>query len=101
MVTIEQEDPFEFDVLPVPDYFGGLPDARVDGLRHTVMKPLPAERLGELARRVRGPLDRERLGAEAPKYLSGGRALIARLLSAITTYPHASLHLDSPLVELV
>ena len=98
---LEQDAHFEFDVLPWPDYFGGLPHARVDGLRHTVMKPLPAERLGELARRVRGPLDRERLGAEAPKYLSGGRALIGRLLSAITTYPHASLDLDRPLVELV
>ena len=50
---------------------------------------------------MRGPLDRERLGAEAPKYLIGGRALIGRLLSAITSYPHASLHLNSPLVELV
>jgi len=46
-------------------------------------------------------LDRERLGTEAPKYLSGGRALIGRLLSAITSYPHASLHLNTPLVELV
>jgi succinate dehydrogenase/fumarate reductase flavoprotein subunit len=98
---LEQDDHFEFDVLPWPDYFGGLPHARLDGLRHTVSKPLPAARLGELAHRVRGPLDRERLGTEAPKYLIGGRALIGRLLSAITCYPHASLHLDSPLVELV
>jgi len=98
---LEQDDHFEFDVLPWPDYFGGLPHARLDGLRHTVSKPLPAERLGELAHLVRGPLDRERLGTETPKYLIGGRALIGRLLSAITSNPHASLHLDSPLVELV
>jgi hypothetical protein len=98
---LEQDDHFEFDVLPWPDYYGELPHARLDGLRHTVMKPLAAERLGELADQVRGPLDRERLGAEAPKYLIGGRALIGRLLSAITTYPQASLHLNCPLVELV
>jgi 3-oxosteroid 1-dehydrogenase len=98
---LEEDDHFEFDVLPWPDYFGGLPHARLDGLRHTVMKPLPAQRLGELAHRVRGPLDRERLGADAPKYLIGGRALIGRLLSAITAYPHTSLHTNSPLVELV
>jgi hypothetical protein len=98
---LEQDDHFEFDVLPWPDYFGGLPHARLDGLRHTVCKPLPAERLGELAHRVRGPLDRERLGTEAPKYLVGGRALIGRLLWAITTYPQASLHTNCPLVELV
>ena len=98
---LEQDDHFEFDVLPWPDYYGRLPHARLDGMRHTVMKPLPAERLGELADRIRGPLDRERLGAEVPKYLIGGRALIGRLLSAITSHPHASVHLNSPLVELV
>jgi 3-oxosteroid 1-dehydrogenase len=98
---LEEDDHFEFDILPWPDYYGRLPHARLDGMRHTVSKPLPAERVGELAERIRGPLDRERLGAEAPKYLIGGRALIGRLLSAITSYPHASLHLNSPLVELV
>ena len=98
---LEQDAHFEFDVLPWPDYYGRLPHARLDGLRHTVSKPLPAERLGELAQRIRGPLDRERLGAQTPKYLVGGRALIGRLLSAITAYPHVSLHLNSPLVELV
>ncbi len=98
---LESDDRFRFDVLPWPDYYGKLPHARLDGLRHTVMKPLPAERLGELADRIRGPLDRERLGAEAPTYLIGGRALVGRLLSAITSYPQASLHLNIPLVELV
>jgi 3-oxosteroid 1-dehydrogenase len=98
---LEEDEHFEFDVLPWPDYYGGLPHARLDGLRHTVMKPLPAERLGELADRIRGPLDRERLGADVPKDLIGGRALIGRLLSAISAYPHASLHLNSPLVELI
>ena len=98
---LEDDDRFEFDVLPWPDYFGSLPHARLDGMRHTVMKPLRAERLGELADRIRGPLDRERLGAELPKYLIGGRALIGRLLSAITAYPHTSVHLNTALVELV
>jgi len=98
---LEDDDHFEFDLLPWPDYYGRLPHARLDGMRHTVMKPLPAKRLGDLADRIRGPLDRERLGAEVPKYLIGGRALIGRLLSAITSYPHASVHLNSPLVELI
>jgi len=98
---LESDDHFEFDVLPWPDYYGRLPHARLDGMRHTVSKPLRAERLGDLADQIRGPLDRERLGAPTPKYLSGGRALIGRLLSAITSYPHASVHLNSPLVELV
>ena len=88
-------------MLPWPDYYGRLPHARLDGLRHTVSKPLPAERLGDLAYRIRGPLDSERLGAAQPRTLVGGRALIGRLLSAITTYPHASVHLNSPLMDLV
>jgi succinate dehydrogenase/fumarate reductase flavoprotein subunit len=98
---LEEDDHFEFDVLPWPDYYGRLPHARLDGLRHTVMKPLAAKSLGELAQQVRGPLDRERLGTEAPSYLIGGRALVGRFLSAITAYPHASVHLNSPLVELI
>jgi 3-oxosteroid 1-dehydrogenase len=98
---LEEDEYFEFDVLPWPDYYGRLPHARLDGMRHTVMKPLAAERLGELADRVRGPLDRERLGAEVPRTLIGGRALVGRFLSAITSYPHASVHLNSPLIELV
>jgi 3-oxosteroid 1-dehydrogenase len=98
---LEEDEHFEFDVLPWPDYYGRLPHARLDGMRHTVMKPLAAERLGEMAQQIRGPLDRERLGAEVPNQIIGGRALVGRFLSAITSYPHASLHLNSPLVELV
>jgi 3-oxosteroid 1-dehydrogenase len=98
---LEEDAHFEFDVLPWPDYYGRLPHARLDGMRHTVMKPLPAERLGEMADRIRGPLDRERLGGPLPKTLIGGRALVGRFLSAISSYPHASLGLNSPLVELV
>jgi hypothetical protein len=98
---LESDEHFEFDILPWPDYYGLLPHARLDGMRHTVMKPLPAQRLGELADRIRGPLDRERLGTDVPKYLIGGRALVGRLLSAITSYPHASVQLNSPLVDLV
>jgi 3-oxosteroid 1-dehydrogenase len=98
---LEEDECFEFDVLPWPDYFGRLPHARLDGLRHTVMKPLPTKQLGELAHSVRGPLDAERLGAAPPKALIGGRALIGRLLWAITAHPHAALRLNSPLVELI
>jgi 3-oxosteroid 1-dehydrogenase len=98
---LEEDERFEFDVLPWPDYYGRLPHARLDGMRHTVMKPLAAERFGELAQQIRGPLDRERLGAEVPNTLIGGRALVGRFLAALTTYPHASLHLNTPLVELV
>ena len=98
---LEEDDGFAFKVLPWPDYFGGAPGARLDGLRHIVARALPASALGPYADRVRGPLDNERLGAPAPELLTGGRALIGRFLAALRRYPHAAVHLDSPLTELV
>ena len=62
-------------LLPWPDYFGTAPQARADGMRHTVPSLFPPNGLGDLAQRIRGPLDRERLGARDPKTTSsaGGR----------------------------
>jgi 3-oxosteroid 1-dehydrogenase len=98
---LEQDDGFAFKVLPWPDYFAHAPGARLDGLRHIVARSLPASALGPYADRVRGPLDNERLGAPAPELLTGGRALIGRFLAALRRFPHAAVHLDSPLTELV
>ncbi|OBG90896.1 3-ketosteroid-delta-1-dehydrogenase, partial [Mycobacterium sp. E3298] len=56
----------------------------------------------ELREVIRGPLDTDRLGAEPPSdYYLGGRALIARFLTAIAQYPNAALQRDTALVELV
>lgn len=98
---LEEDDAFAFKVLPWPDYFGSVPGARLDGLRHIVARALPASTLGPYSDRVRGPLDNERLGAPAPDLLTGGRALIGRFLAALRRFPHATAHLDSPLTDLV
>jgi len=98
---LEEDDGFAFKVLPWPDYFGSAPAARLDGLRHIVARALPGSALGPYADRVRGPLDNERLGVPAPDLLTGGRALIGRFLAALRRFPDASVHLDSPLTELV
>lgn len=98
---LEQDDAFAFKVLPWPDYFGKAPNARLDGMRHIVSRALKAEVLGPHADRIRGPLDNERLGAPAPDLLTGGRALVGRLLAAVLRHPHASVHLESPLTDLV
>ena len=98
---LEADDGFAFKVLPWPDYFGSIPGARLDGLRHIVARALPASALGPYADRVRGPLDTERFGTPAPDLLTGGRALIGRFLAALQRFPHASIHLDSPLTDLV
>jgi 3-oxosteroid 1-dehydrogenase len=98
---LEEDDDFRFSVLPWPDYFGSAPGARSDGLRHIVAKSLPAAALGPHADRVRGPLDNERFGAPAPDRLTGGRALIGRFLAALRQFPHATVHLNSPLTDLI
>jgi 3-oxosteroid 1-dehydrogenase len=98
---LEEDDAFAFKVLPWPDYFGSVPGARLDGMRHIVSRALPADALAPYAERVRGPLDNERLGVPAPELLTGGRALIGRFLAALRRFPDASVHLDSPLSDLV
>jgi 3-oxosteroid 1-dehydrogenase len=98
---LEQDDAFAFKVLPWPDYFGHAPGARLDGMRHIVSRALPADALGPHADRVRGPLDNERLGVPAPELLTGGRALVGRFLAALRRFPAATVHLESPLVDLV
>ncbi|MFF1755073.1 FAD-binding protein [Nocardia sp. NPDC058244] len=98
---LEADNHFEFQMLPWPDYFGKAPKARLDGQRHIMPSPLPAAELGELRESLRGPLDTDRLGAPLPELLIGGQALIGRMLRALSTYPHAKLYLESPLVELV
>jgi len=98
---LEQDESFAFKVLPWPDYFGSAPCARLDGMRHIVSRAVHAEVLGPYADRIRGPLDTERLGMPAPELLTGGRALIGRLLAALLRHPHATVHLESPLSDLV
>ena len=98
---LEADEAFQFTVLPWPDYFGKAPRARLDGMRHIVATPLPAERLGSDAALVRGPLDNEWFGTPAPELLVGGRALIGRFLVALSSRDNVALHLNSELIDLV
>lgn len=99
---LEADELLKFQVLPWPDYFGKAPKARGDGMRHIAAKALRVSAAPELQDLVRGPLDSDRLGAPVPSdYFVGGRALIARLLSAAGQFPHSSARLNTALVELV
>src|SRR5882757_5923307 len=99
---LEQDPNLKFAPLPWPDYYGKAPKARLDGQRHIAVKPLKVAAAPELRDVIRGPLDADRLGVEPPAdYFVGGRALIARFLTAIGQYPNASLRRDTALVELV
>ncbi|CAN5820929.1 FAD-binding protein [soil metagenome] len=99
---LERDEQLKFSLLPWPDYFGKAPKARGDGMRHIAAKPLKVAAAPDLREMIRGPLDSDRLGAEVPTdYFVGGRALIARFLSATRQYPQAKMWLNTTLVELV
>lgn len=98
---LEEDEHFEFELLPWPDYYGKAPKARLDGMRHMTAAPLAADEVGALRESLRPPLDTERLGAPLPDTLIGGQALVARLVCALSAQPTAALHLNSPVVELV
>ena len=99
---LEADEKLKFSVLPWPDYFGKAPKARADGMRHIAAKPLKVAAAPDLKELIRGPLDSDRLGAPRPDdYFVGGRALIARFLTATRQYAGSSTRLNTALVELV
>lgn len=99
---LEQDEHFSFQPFAWPDYFGKAPKARTDGQRHIIPTPLPVSAAPELRTLVRGPLDNDRYGTPQPDDLFiGGRALVARALTALATYDHATAVRETALVELV
>ncbi|WP_347954792.1 FAD-binding protein [Gordonia aichiensis] len=102
LAYLETDEHLKFQTLPWPDYFGKAPGARLDGMRHVMPSPLRVSKAPEFKDLVRGPLDVDRHGTDTPDdYFIGGRALIARFLTAIAQYPNATTRLRSPLVDLV
>lgn len=99
---LEQESDLKFQVMRWPDYYGKAPKSRGDGQRHITARPLKISKAPQFRDLIRGPLDVERRGAPVPNdYYIGGRALVARLLKAITQYPTASLRLNTPFIDLI
>jgi 3-oxosteroid 1-dehydrogenase len=81
---LERDPAIAFEWRPFPDYFAA--PGRMDAGRAINPLDLPAEELGELAALVRPPVDRDRAGRGHSRSvpLSQGRALIGRLLLALT-----------------
>ena len=99
---LEQDPHLSFMAYPWIDYFGSAPKARLDGKRHIIPTPMPVAEAPHLREVVRGPLDADRLGAEHPDDLFiGGRAMVARFLTAIEAYSNATVHLNTTLRELL
>lgn len=99
---LEQDPHLSFMAYPWIDYFGSAPKARLDGKRHIIPTPMPVAEAPHLREVIRGPLDTDRLGTEHPDDLFiGGRAMVARFLTAIAAYDNATLHLGTTLRELI
>ncbi|WP_433212497.1 FAD-binding protein [Microtetraspora malaysiensis] len=97
---LERDPAIEFEWRPFPDYYA-VP-GRMDAGRSFVPLDLPAERLGGLASLVRPPVDRDRTGrGHAGGALAQGRALIGRLLLALTNTGNATVRTGVRLRRLV
>lgn len=103
LVRFLEEDPsLAFEHHPFPDYYP-LP-GRFDLGRAIFPRPVERSELGPLEGLVRPTIPVDTFGVEdaaAGETLSGGQALIARLLLAIHSTGNAVLRTSSPLLELV
>ena len=97
---LERDPALEFEWRAFPDYFAA--PGRMALGRSIVPLDLPAERLGALAALVRPAVDRDRAGLGHPDApLTAGRALIGRLLLALTATGHGTVRTGTPMTELV
>jgi len=97
---LESDPAIEFEFQAFPDYFAA--PGRLDMGRSFVPLELPAEELGELADLVRPPVDRDRAGrGHSAKPMAQGRALIGRLLLALTATGNGSVRTETPLTGLI
>ena len=101
VAALEADDAVDFEWLPFPEYYaapGRVPFGRSVQPTNVKRADLPA-RVGEL---VRPPVERDRAGEGGRNTLSGGQALIARLLhgflrdggTVLTELPVTGLVLD-------
>ena len=78
---LESDPAGEFEWVPFPEYFPA--PGRVEFGRSIQPASLARDQLpAEVAERVRPPVERDRAGRPGRRTLSGGQALIARLLTA-------------------
>lgn len=98
--VLERDPALEFEWRAFPDYFEA--PGRVDNGRSFVPLDLDQEALGGLAALVRPPVERDRAGKghyRAP--LTAGRALIGRLLLALSRTGHGTVRTGYAVDRLV
>lgn len=97
---LESSGEVEFAWQPFPDYTAAPGRAPVG--RSLVARDLATSRLGHLASLVRPPVEQDRRGDGHPEdWLSAGRALIGRLLLALTATGRGTVHTRTRVTRLV
>ncbi|WP_433373075.1 FAD-binding protein [Streptosporangium sp. CA-115845] len=101
LVEFLDRDPvLEFDYLPFPDYFAA--PGRAPGGRGICPKPLPAHLLGTRLGQLRPPISIDQFGVpQERETLTGGQALIGRLLLALDGTGNAALRTETRMRSLV
>lgn len=101
VAELEEDATIEFRLQPFPDYFDG--PGRVPMGRSIVPTDLDPEELGPRLALVRPPVERDRCGLDHidGARLTGGRALIGRLLLAYDGTGYGTVRTGSAVTELV
>jgi len=102
VATMERSPHTAFEWGPFPDYYA---DAEPE-LGHPIGRlifptPLPIRELGDLQDKLRLSMAADISGHAEPEPLSGGRALVARMLLAVRDTGNAELRLNSALQDVV
>ena len=101
LVEFLERDPLlAFAYGPFPDYFEA--PGRIPGGRDIFPLPLKARELGPLLDQLRKPIGEDQFGVPQPRgTLTGGQALIGRLLLALSALPGVELRTGTRMRSLV
>jgi succinate dehydrogenase/fumarate reductase flavoprotein subunit len=100
VAELEKNPVLPFEYRPFPDYFDAAPNSLPLG-RDIFPIDMDRAELGELADVLRPALPTERLGLPDPAELSGGQALIGRLLLACQGTGCCDLRAGTPMTSLI
>jgi succinate dehydrogenase/fumarate reductase flavoprotein subunit len=101
VARLEEHPAIEFEWRPFPDYFASLPSGLEMG-RDIFPLDINGSEVGEILDLVRPSQITDRLGMEIPRdVLTGGQALISRLMMAVSGEDRAQLRNNTALENLI
>ncbi len=102
VATMERSPHLRFSWMAFPDYYAErFPSSGHATGRDIFPDAIAIEELGDLAGRIRLSMAADIVGQQEPEPLTGGRALVARLLLAIRDTGNVELRLKSAMQELI